>query len=282
MDKKDLLYVVAALGIILIVAVVVKPIMTGHPVNTGISAQSTTIPTDSPDVSGNATLVLMSPTPVTPPLPTATSSPIPTRPTGIQTIGFVNPTESSVSPNADIPRGTRIDSVPVNMSRTTIAKITGKFSGQTTTVNIPYPYWELVYTVNPSVPAAIVSYAVTPTMGEGSSISGIQGSYSTANPSFSIAVMDATDPNRIVRTITPPGGVDLALWTGTKKTVTNPEDFRSNQLKTVSTDTINLDPRPWTEKFYEGQRSYYFIINAHGLDSYELTIQVPSTYIGQY
>ena len=71
--------------------------------------------------------------------------------------------------------------------------------------------------------------------------------------------MDAEDPNRIVRTITPPGGLDESIWTG-----------------------VAGDPRPWKEKFYEGARKYYFIIYAHALTSYNLDIRVPTTYIGKY
>ena len=71
--------------------------------------------------------------------------------------------------------------------------------------------------------------------------------------------MDAEDPNRIVRTITPPGGLDKSLWTGEAG-----------------------DPRPWKEKFYEGARKYYFIIYAHSLNSYNLDIRVPTAYSGKY
>jgi hypothetical protein len=80
--------------------------------------------------------------------------------------------------------------------------------------------------------------------------------------------MDANDPNRIVRTISPPGGLDSSIWSGSISTG-------------GSADSVNnVDPRPWKEKFFEGQRSYYFIINAHSLNSYSLKILVPSHYIG--
>jgi hypothetical protein len=42
------------------------------------------------------------------------------------------------------------------------------------------------------------------------------------------------------------------------------------------------DPRPWREKFFEGQKNYYFIIAAHSLNSYQLEIRVPERYIGKY
>ena len=51
-------------------------------------------------------------------------------------------------------------------------------------------------------------------MDRGYSYSGIQGSYGSVSPQFSIQVMDASDPSRIVRTISPPGGIDPNLWAG--------------------------------------------------------------------
>jgi hypothetical protein len=103
--------------------------------------------------------------------------------------------------------------------------------------------------------------------GSGSSQTVIQGSFSVTNPTFSIQVMDAEDPNRIIRTITPPGGLDSALWTG--KSVTG--DY--------SGDTVIPDPRPWKERFFEGRKNYFFIINTHAINSYGIDIRVPSEYI---
>ena len=95
--------------------------------------------------------------------------------------------------------------------------------------------------------------------------------------------MDASDPNRIVRTISPPGGIDLDLWLGKRKSVTNPQEtLQKGQKATVSSDTKYDDPRPWTEKFYEGQRGYYFIIKTQSIASYSLDIKVPTQYIGKY
>jgi hypothetical protein len=36
---------------------------------------------------------------------------------------------------------------------------------------------------------------------------------------------------------------------------------------------------PWVENFYEGNRSYYFGVTTRFIDSYTLTIKVPSTYV---
>ena len=274
MDKKDIAYMAAALAIILVVAVIVKPMMTGHPVNTGITVVTTTIPV----VPVTSVPVQVTITPVvTPP----TAAPTPKKPFSVQTISFVNPASYGINVTQNVPQGTRIDTVPVNNSRTIIAKISGSASGTTQVFNIPYPYWELVYTVDPATQPATGSVQITPTQGSGVSSSGIQGSYSTALPQFTVQVMDAQDPNRVVRTITPPGGINLNLWMCVSGTPNAATTFSSTRQKLPS-NVPCVDPRPWTEQFFEGNRSYFFVIQEQGLTSYSMNIEVPSTYIGKY
>ncbi|HUH79482.1 MAG TPA: hypothetical protein VLY83_06255 [Methanoregula sp.] len=270
MDKKDILSVAAALGIILVVAVVVKPIMTGHPVNTGVATPPTTVPPVSaaptPDPALGGALP-PTPTSATAPPPTTIPTPVPTANLSVQSVAFVDPSTYHVSLNNDIPNGTPIYTVQANNSLSTIATISGQYSGTTQVIRIPYPYWELWYTAEPSGDVGGQKQSLSSSTVKGSTQSGekgsgssqtfIQGSFSVTFPTLSIQVMDANDPNRIVRTIEPPGGLDKNLWTTT-------------------------DPRPWSEKFYEGQQSYYFIINAHELDSYEIDVKVPSRYLGKY
>jgi len=280
MDKKDITYIVAAFCIILVIAFVIKPLATGQPVNTGIPVAATTEPiiTETPlVVYANTTSIAV------------TSSPTP-KPTTwnqkAQTIGFVNPDTYHLSTNSSLPQGTRINATPPDINRTVYATISGKYGGTTQIINIPFPYWELSYTIDPMIGPmsgpAIVSQQITPTLGNEVSRSGIQGSYGAVTPVFSIQVMDATDPNRIVRSITPPGGIDPNLWEGIKPT-TPAVTTRPKYAETAATPTpSNTDPRPWTENFYEGQRSYYFIINSQYLNSYTIKILVPTKYIGKY
>lgn len=275
MDKKDILYGAAAVAIILIMALFVKPVMTGQPVNTGIPVPTTTpVP---PDVI---------PPPVTPFIPATTvttkipaPSPTQTWNKTVMKVGFVDASVYGVNLTEELPNGTRIDNIPVNTSMTSYAKITGQYSGTTQIIHIPFPYWELVYTIDPVEMTKPGSVTVTPTKGSGVAAgSGIQGSYSSALPEFTIQVMDANDPNRVVRTITPPGGIDLNLWLGIKGTI-NPASTPKKGRETTPEDTIYTDPRPWTEKFYEGQRSYYFIINSLRIKSYSIDIRVPTRYL---
>jgi hypothetical protein len=274
MDKKDVMYGIAAVVIILIMALVVKPMMTGQPVNTGIPVPVTTAAVRNTITPGI--------TPVPTPAETIrlpTPAPAPTWNNTVQTVGFVNPSVYGVSLTREIPNGTRFDTLPVNTSMTSFAQINGQHSGTTQVIAIPFPYWELVYTVDPVAETKPGSVEASATRGSGVSYSGVQGSYSGATPDFTITVMDANDPNRIVRTISPPGGIDINLWKGVKGSI-NPASTPKAGRITTSSDTPVTDPRPWTEKFYEGQRSYYFIINAQLLNSYSIDIQIPTRYIG--
>jgi hypothetical protein len=294
MDKKDMMYLVAALAVVLVIALVIKPIVTGQPVNTGIPVPATTVSVTASPLNGSSPVtVAVTPATVVTTIP---PTPVPTWNKSVrQTVAFVNPSVYGVSLNQSLPGGTRFNETALDLNMTTFSTITSSGSGTTGIFYMPFPYWELVYTVNPTpalkpgttssdTTSSTVSSKTTPTSNgsaTGVSHSGISGSFSTAAPQFTVQVMDGDDPNRIVRTITPPGGIDLDLWLGTARVVHNNTAFTSKQLKNAGTVTAS-DPRPWTEKFYEGQRRYFFIITAQSLDSYTLRIEVPTRYIGKY
>lgn len=284
MDKKDLTYIVAAFCFILIIAFVIKPIATGQPVNIGISlTPQTTTPLTQAGYP-YYTYLQTSANQVT----TTPPSPTPTWNKSIQDLGFVNPEAYHMATNQTTLQSTRINSsAPYDNNMTVYATISGKYSGTTQVIYIPFPYWQLQYTIDPMISPMsglpeIQSTEITQTLGQGISHSGVQGSYASVTPVFTIKVMDASDPNRIVRTITPPGGIDIDLWTGV--TQATPAFTRTPKYQeTIATPTLaNIDPRPWTEKFFEGQRSYYFVVDSKYINSYKITIQVPTKYIGQY
>jgi hypothetical protein len=254
MDKKSVMYAVGALVIILVIAVVVKPVVTGQPLNTGLPAATTPPATLTPQQSPIVTQPTLPQVFPSAPLPTA----VPTWDKNVIQIGFVDPSSYGISMNPTLPNGTRFNTTGPNTSTTSYAKITGKNSGTTQIIKIPFPYWELVYTVDPVAATEPGSVQVVSTNGTGVSHSGAYGSYSGVIPQFTVQVVDAADPNHFVRTFSPPGGINLGLWKNTS------------------------DPRPWTEKFYEGQRSYYFIIKSTLLNSYSINIRVPTQYIGSY
>ena len=283
MKKKDVMYVVIAFCIIIVIALVIKPIMTGKPVNTGISGTPSPQPTPF-NVTPNYSAVT---TKVTQIITISTTKPTPVPYSTVNVIQFVDPATYGISLNESYRNIPQINSSSVDFNRTTIAEITGQYSSTTQVFYIPFPYWELEYTVEPATAPATSSFSIvsSPTLlpGEkGSSHSGISGSYSTARSEFTIQVIDADNPTRLVRTITPPGGIDLDLWKGIKSTNPTAVPTTPKYTTTVAVVIPIIDPRPWTEKFYEGGRNYFFIIDAQSLDSYEITINVPTRYIGKY
>jgi hypothetical protein len=256
MDKKSVMYAVGALAIILVIALVVKPMVTGQPLNTGLPVVTTPafpIPVTLTPAATSTQLMIPRVSPSTFP-PTA----VPTWDKNVITLGFVNPSSYGISLDTPLPNGTRFNTSGVNISMTSYAKIVGKYSGTTQIIKIPFPSWDLVYTVDPVPASEPGSIEVVSTGGAGVSHSGVQGSYSGVVPQFSVQVVDATDPNRNVRTFSPPGGINVNLWKDT------------------------TDPRPWIEKFYEGQKSYYFIIKSTLINSYSIDIRVPTQYAGKY
>lgn len=260
MDKTAVMYAVGAMIIILVLALVVKPLATGQPLNIGIpgaAAPNLTVPVTIPD-NGQVIPSLIPATLI----PTSPPTPVPTWDTTIRKVAFVNPSSYGISLNTSLPNGTRIDSAGRNISRVTYATISGQYSATTQEIPVPFPYWELWYTVEPAGKMGGKDQQMSTSTVQGSEGSGIshsvmQGSFSVITPTFSLQVMDAGDPNHIVRTVTPPGGLDSTLWT-------------------------DDDPRPWKEKFFEGQKNYFFVIDAQALNSYTIEIRVPSEYIGKY
>jgi len=260
MDKKAVMYALGAMIIILIIALVIKPIATGQPLNLGLPATATPYPTYPeipPDTGGMTYVVIPATSAITRP-----PTPVPTWDKNVMKVAFVNPSSYGISLNQTLPNGTRIDSAGRNTSRITYATVSGQYSGTTKVISVPFPYWEIWYTVEPAGKMGgkdqkLGSLTVLGEEGSGISHSVMQGSFSVITPVFNLQVMDADDPNRIVRTISPPGGLDSTLWK-------------------------ESDPRPWKEKFYEGQRNYFFVINTQALSSYTIEIRVPEEYIGKY
>jgi hypothetical protein len=163
MNKGDYLVIIAAFIIVLLMAVVVKPLLTGEevvflpkspepvimqPGQTGIVQPEITMPVP----------VQTTPEMTVPPTPSVTEI----GPTVTKT-----PEGSMWQPNPDMPMPS-IQMVPY-------ATLTSKYNGKTGTFLMPYPYWEIQYTVIP--------------LGE--------------NPVFVLDVMEeGVQKDRLVRTIT--------------------------------------------------------------------------------
>jgi hypothetical protein len=276
MEKQDVMYGIAAVIIIVVIALVIKPVLTGQSVNTGLPLPATTQPTIPATMPG-LTPVTVIPSATAQPVKTPTPTPVVTWDKTVKNIVFVNPAQYGISMNQSLPRGTRINETQTDTTMMTFATISGQYSGTSQIINVPFPYWELWYTVDPSSITGGKGQKLDIRTVEGSkqsgekgsgSLSNIQGSYSVVMPQFTLQVMDGNDPNRIVRTITPPGGIDKDLWSGTQSVTGD-----------YSGTTTIPDPRPWKEKFFEGERNYFFIITTQSLNSYTLEFKVPTRYV---
>jgi hypothetical protein len=226
MDKRDLLPLILALIIIIVLATVVKPMMTGEPAEYLSFLKN--------DSQAEPTVPTPKATPIAPPptAPPTVATPTPRWDGNVQDVGFVDPAtyhlnSSEFQPKADIP-GT---SPPDGREMVTFATISGRWSGNTQVISVPFPYWEMHYTVDALTQPGKVF------------------------PSINIQVMDADDPNRFVRIVNP-GVLDPSLW------------------------EVN-DPRPWAEKFFEGERNYYFVITTRFVSSYRIDIMVPKKLAGE-
>jgi len=260
MEKEDYQWLILALAILLVVGLIIKPaltheepnfqipqfpalpplrmptplaIVTTQPVTIGTTQPVTTIQTTTPAITA---------------VPTTTTEPVPTASLvwngSKQTVEFVDPGTYNVNLTSFVPRNLSLTQSPYRITDYTsllASPITGQYSGTTQVINIPFPYWELWYTVETASPDL---------RGQSEALS----SYSSVLPMFSIDVVDPENPSSLVRTITPPGSLDPLLW---------------------KTD----DPRPWKEKFLEGNNQYYFIIRANTLSSYSIDIVVPTSYL---
>jgi hypothetical protein len=122
---------------------------------------------------------------------------------------------------------------------TTLITVTGQYGKTSETFSVPGGYWELWYTADPVV------------TGGQDSVSAF-GSNSALFPGLSIQVIDTTNSDRIAETVEPPGGLDKTLWAKS-----------------------GIDPRPWKQKFYEGNKEYRFVITAKHIKSYTIEARVP-------
>lgn len=124
---------------------------------------------------------------------------------------------------------------------TPLITVTGQTGKTSDTFSVPGGYWELWYTADPL------------TSGGQNSVSS-SGSNSAVFPVLQIQVIDKTNAGRLVTTVEPPGGLDKTMW-----------------------QRSGIDPRPWKQKFYEGNKEYYFVITAKHLTSYTIEARVPTS-----
>ena len=123
---------------------------------------------------------------------------------------------------------------------TTLITVSGQSGKTSDTFSVPAGYWELWYTAEPL------------TLGGQDSVSA-SGSNSALFPVLRIQVIDSNS-RRVVETVEPPGGLDKTLWVKS-----------------------GMDPRPWKQKFYEGNKEYRLVITARHLNSYAVEARIPKS-----
>ncbi|KAF5048083.1 hypothetical protein DSECCO2_453750 [anaerobic digester metagenome] len=164
-EKQDFLYVVLAIAIVLVIALVIKPAATGDPLPWAGEPEPTITPAWTPTMPPQTT----APTPT--PVPTWDGKP--------QPIGFVDPGTYNVLAG-ETHHQNLTSPPPVNVSTptrwVTYATIDGQWSGTTGIVRVPFPLWRLDYS-----------------------------EITTSNdeiPFFNCQVVDGEDPNRFVKIVT--------------------------------------------------------------------------------
>lgn len=219
MEREDLISLIAAVAIVVVVALVVKPALSDGPVHFL-----------APEEGGAGTTILPAATTV-PTIAVPTAEPLPAWDERAKTVGFVDPASYGIAPTGE---GAKM-SVPPSGNTTSRAMVVyavvrGSGSGTTDIISIPYPYWELAYDAE---------------------------AYNTEFSLLNVQVMDATDPNRIVR-IASKKDSDFIMG----------KDFDPAIRKEA-----------WKMKFYEGGRDYWFVINTRSIKSYTLQVLVPERYV---
>jgi hypothetical protein len=173
---------------------------------------------------------------------TSSGSPVSSVTTTQPVVSRVPTTEpASTITSMPTPTPTPTSAFPESSGLATLVTFSGQ-SGMTSDVfSVPTGYWELWYTADPL------------TAGGQDSVSA-SGSNSAVFPYLSIEVIDKTNSDRIVETVEPPGGLDKTLWAKS-----------------------GIDPRPWKQKFYEGNKEYCFVITSKHLKSYTIEVRIPKS-----
>jgi hypothetical protein len=124
---------------------------------------------------------------------------------------------------------------------TTLITVTGQSGKTSDTFFVPGGYWELWYTADPLITGGQDSVSAS-------------GSNSALFPYLSVQVIDTKNSDRVVETVEPQGGLDKTLWVKS-----------------------GIDPRPWKQKFYEGNKEYRFVITTKHIKSYSIEARIPKS-----
>jgi len=156
MDKKDFAFFGAAIVIVIIVALIGKPLMMGEPIpflSPSEPSANPNAPLPIPDdlsqiPSGNART--STPTPTPPPTPVWDGE--------VKTVSYVDPSTYNIETPEQISMTPQPDSYQQNRNMTSYAVIEGDASGVTELIDIPFGYWEVHVTFDAWTDNPINSY----------------------------------------------------------------------------------------------------------------------------
>lgn len=154
MEKRDIIVIFAAIIIVLIMAVVVKPMLTGQPV---ILLPESPVPEitpieqfDTPLPSEPVSTPVEQKTPEKQELVEPTASPVVKETSALEPTPEITPMTWQPEPDNPMPA----------VQMTNYAEIVGKYAGSTSSFRIPTPYWEIHYNVTPANQQAVFSMDV--------------------------------------------------------------------------------------------------------------------------
>jgi len=285
MEKRDMIVIIVAIFIVLIMAMYIKPLVTGKeaklipdeisglfgPKNDSVEGLNySQIENASKALEINQSLINdslindsliinRSPIPTTTPLIQPWNGTPVTLPPG-------TPIRQGIIPREYVTSDQRYSFKEPAASFKTYTTISGEYSQKSSPIFIPSKYWEIWYSVE--LPEDLQN----PILEEQSDDEDNVQSLSAINPFFQITIKNL-DTNEIIATLTPSGGLDPKVWKGI---FGRGEDSTTTVLSEKGDEIeINWDPRPWKEKFFEGYHTYEFEIIARYLTSYSLDIKLP-------
>lgn len=156
MDKKDFVFFGAAIVIVIIVALIGKPLIMGEPISF--------LPSSEPSVNPNAPLPIpddlseITPVISKTPAPTQMPTPTPVWDGEVKTVGYVDPSTYNIETPDQISMVPQPASYQENREMISYAIIQGESSGVTEVVDIPFGYWEMYITLNPWTESPVNSY----------------------------------------------------------------------------------------------------------------------------
>lgn len=285
MEKRDIIVIVVAILIVLIMAMYIKPLVTGkeaklipdeisnifskknetgQDVNFSLTDPNISVLSDnqtynaSLNITPNESEVNINVTPTITPIQPWNGSPIVLPPGNLTHQGMV--------PREYVSSYQRYSFMEPAVQLKTYTTISGKFSQISSPITIPSKYWEIWYTVE--LPEDLQN----PMLEEQSEDDPEVQSLSAVNPYFEFTVTN-TETNQVIRRVTPSGGLDPKVWKGT---FGRGEDSTTTILSEKGDEIeVNWDPRPWKEKFFEGYNTYQIDIQSRFITSYSLEIKLP-------